>query len=616
MKKLITILCAVILFAGLNLQAAPVSQRQALDIAKKIFAAQPGTKAVADVKLIWDGEDVATKGVQPAFYVFGRDGGGFVIIAGDDNVQPVLAISDRNEFKVEGMPDNVKWWMERMKAYVRSSAKQTVEVQAQWEKFIGTKAGDAHITGTVKDKVEKLTPEWDQGNNDPKYFGEGIHVFNKKCPKDGGEYSVTGCVATALAELLTYQSGQDGVSMPASASGTVGGYAVGSGYVAPAAYELGTTYKWEQLRSLTNIAAVKAAVDANNTELLDNLAQLMADLGAMVKASYSKDGTSAVTSNAIGALIEHMGFNKAAYYAEASSYSERQWVALLKAELNKRPLIYSGRTTGNAGHAFLFDGYGKYNETDVFHVNFGWGGGDCNGYYYHTHLDSGNGDYSYQCGAIFDFYPKAGSEYPTRLVAAFDDNESPGVRVKEDPSDGTFLAYYSISNLGNNNYSGEIQYYLKKKAGGEPEIIPSAKKEISILSGNGISGYFGYFPINEYTFGDQVICKYYDGSDWVQLGCVTGTAIAEWPLVPTAFIKTKASYDKGEYFQFELRNNDYIYAGTKWTITDPNGNTRVLDQSDFEYQLTMTGSYKIEAATAASKGGPVIETIETYITVK
>lgn len=613
MKKLFMLILAGVLVSGSLLQAAPVSSSRALDIAKKIFAAQPATKAAGDVKLLWDGEEVATKGVQPAFYVFGRDGGGFVIIAGDDNVTPVLAISDRNEFKVEGMPENVKWWMERMKAYVRASAPQTPEIGAQWDKFVGTKAANAHITGEVTDKVEKLTPEWDQGNIDPYYFGSGIHVFNKKCPMDGTEYSLTGCVATALAELLTYQSGQAGVDMPASASGTVGGYTPESGHVAPAAYSLGTTYKWSELRTLTNIAAVKAAVDANNTALLDNLAQLMADLGAMVKASYSKDGTSANTAGAVGALIEYMGFNKAAYYANRSSYSERKWLEMLKSELDKRPLIYNGRTTDNAGHAFIFDGYGKFEGTDVFHVNFGWGGGDCNGYYYHTHLDSGNGDYSYGCGAIFDFYPNPSSTYPVKLEAFYGDETWPGIRAEYNEGYGEYQVFYFIVNKGLQQYDGQLKFSLMKKDGTVTDFQTVDLTGLASYDASGATVWSG--DIGTANFGDKIVCYYLDGSEWKLLGCPVGTAISEWPLMPAAFIKTEATYNLNDYFAFELMNNDCLYAGTVWTFTDPSGNTVTKNQSEQEFQFTKKGTWKVEAAVAPAEGEAVTETIVTFITV-
>ena len=614
MKKILSFVFICLLAGGTALQAAPVSGSRALDIAQKIFTAQPTTKSGSgQVKLIWDGEEVATKGVQPAFYVFGRDGGGFVIIAGDDNVQPVLAISDRNPFRVEGMPEHVKWWMERMKAYVRASAPQTPEIGAQWEKYVGTKAANAHITGTVTDKVEKLTPEWDQGNNDPYYFGSGIYVFNKKCPLDGTEYSVAGCVAVALAELLTYQSGQAGVDMPASASGTVGGYTPASGYVAPAAYSLGTTYKWSELRSLTNIAAVKAAVDANNTALLDNLAQLIADLGAMVEASYSKNGTNANTYAAIESLIEHMGFNKGAYYASESSYTERKWIALLKAELDKRPLIYYGRTKTNSGHAFLFDGYGKYDGTDVFHVNFGWGGGDYNGYYYNTHLDSGNGDYSYRCGAILDFYPDAASTYPVVLEASYYNANTPGIRAEYAEGIGCSV-YYCISNMGQQQYDGQIKFSLVKKDGTVNDLVTEELTDLDSYSSIAQSVWCG--DIGTVNFGDKIVCYYLDGSEWKLLGGSIGYAVAEWPLMPAAFIKTEATYNLNDYFAFELMNNDCLYAGTVWTFTDPSGNTVTKDQSEQEIQLTKKGTWKVEAAVAAYEGEAVTETIVTHIIVK
>ena len=611
MKRIITVILAVILFSGFSLKAAPVSSDRAMSIARKILSSQPATKAGSgEIRFIWDGEDVATKAMQPAIYVFGRNGGGFVIIAGDDNVTPILGFSDRNEFKVDGMPDNVKWWMERMKAYVRSVTIPEPGVKEQWAEFVGTKSGP--IIGTVTDKVEKLTPEWDQGNNDPFYFGNGVHVFNAKCPKQGGNYTLTGCVATALAELLTYQSGQSGVDMPDNGSGLVGGYDPGSGFVAPAQYSLGTVYDWENLRTLSTIADVKDAVDAGNTALLNNLGQLMADLGATVEASYSTSGTSASTEYSPIHLSEHFGFNKAAYYAKASDYSYRKWVDMLKNELEKRPLIYNGYTSGNAGHAFIFDGYGKYEGVDVFHVNFGWGGSN-NGYYYHTNLDSENGNYSYNCGAVFDFYPGGSSTYPVKLVAQFRDETYCGVSLQK--TSYGYIINYCIKNNGLGDYTGRIKFVRKKKDNSETVLMGPV--DYSVYSGTYSWSGRGYFSVDDITFGERVICYYEDGDNWVQLGCVAGNAVAEWPLMPTAFIKTKAEkYQQNEWFEFALMNNSYRYVGTKWTITQPDGTSFEMDQSDYEFQLTQTGIYKIEAATAKSLNGPVIENLVTYIEVK
>ena len=86
MKKTYSLLFCILLAvsASLSLHAAPVTPDQAMDIAKKIFSAQSVRKSgSSSLKLIWDGEEVATKATQPAFYVIARDGGGFGTQGGD-----------------------------------------------------------------------------------------------------------------------------------------------------------------------------------------------------------------------------------------------------------------------------------------------------------------------------------------------------------------------------------------------------------------------------------------------------------------------------------------------------------------------------------------------------
>lgn len=603
MKKSILILCVVILFCGLNLQAKPVSLNQAQDIAKKILESQPATKSGSgQIRLIWDGEDVATKASQPAFYVFGRDGGGFVIIAGDDNVTPVLAISESNEFKTEGMPENVKWWMDRMKAYVRTAKNQPAEVKQQWASYVATK--DASVpAGEVTVTRSRLTPEWNQ--RDP---------YNGLCPLDASDNrTITGCVALAISEILSYQAkncSEMHITMPAKGTGTVGGYSVSPGYVAPASYALSTTYDWDVIANFNS----STATDAQKTKL----AQLIADIGAIVEAEYSKDLTSANSYAVPMHMAEHFSFNKAATREMAAWYSNRQWIEKLKAEINQRPLYYFG-TSPLGGHAFIFDGYGTYNAQDVFHVNFGWGGTN-NGYYYYTNLDTsdstdGSEDWSKNnSGALFGFYPDASSTYPVKLQASYWDDEFPGVSVELTSSSCTYK--YSIFNNENTPFNGQIKFVVRKKNGDEVEY-PYNQRVITIDPQAVISSSFGFTggTITDIAFGDNVVCYYWNGSNWVLLDCIPGSAIAQWPLMPVSFIKTEDSYSHNDWFTFELMNIDYVYAGTVWTITEPDGNVIKKKQSDYEVQLTNTGTYKIEAATAKTVGGPVVERLVTYITV-
>lgn len=627
MKRFFTILSAIILLSGLQAQAAPVTSDRALEIAKLIFGAQPATKAAyGAIKVVWDGEPVATKAaVQPAFYVIAREGGGFVIIAGDDNVRPVLAISENGRFSTEGMPDNVKWWMERMKKYVRSASSQSAEVRDLWNKYTATKAA-ATISGEVTGKVEHLTPEWDQGNNDNYSWTFGRNVFNAKCPLQNGQLTITGCVATALAEVLTTISGLPGVTMPASASGTVGGYETSGGFVAPAAYELGTVYNWAGLRSLTNFQAIRD--NLSNTALLDNLGQLMADCGALVQAWYSTGATSAATSNAPYAFAEHFSFNKGAYYASEGSYTQRKWIEMLKEQLDSRPIVYDGQDVGGqGGHAFVFDGYGQYEGTDVFHVNFGWGGG-CNGYYYHTNLDSGdNGNYSASCGALFDFYPDVEGTSTYRkeisLVSFLYNGELHCGLVRDRPirqGEQFLLSFGAVSNRGSMAYTGTLKLVLEDKYG-------TLKQNLLLLDVDGMSVgglyWWNYWAtINcAPAFGDR-IKMYYSTNDSGEAVyepvtfSADGSVIGELPLMPAAVIDIgNGGYQVGDYFQFHLLNCDYIYPGTIWKITTPSGTVVTRPQSQVEFQLTEPGPYKIVAETRSAEGSAIIETLVAKIRV-
>ena len=640
MKRILTVLLAVVLLGGISVQAAPVSKSRALDIAKRVLASQSATKAVGDVKFLWDGEDIATKAnVQPAFYVFTRDNGGFVIVAGDDNVTPILAISDRNEFKVEGMPENVKWWMDRMKAYVRATKVQSPAVRDQWANLVATKSGPFPYDD-VTNKEEHLTPEWDQGNNDVPYlFGQ--HVYDKFCPKDPQDASyqcVTGCVATSLGEVLTTLSGIYGVGddklpeKPLVAS--IEPYSVtASNHVSIAPtdpYPLNTTYQWTGLRTLTDYTAIQAAIAANKTDLLDNLGHLLADMGAMMHAAYgyTAGGTSAYTTQIPDTLARYMGMNKSAHFENASSYSAEHWVQMLKAELYKHPIIYNGRTSDDkSGHAFVFDGYGRYGGDDVFHVNFGWSG-SCNGYYVETNLDA-NGDsehnYSYSCGAIFDFYPDPSSTYEAQ-ISLVSGGTCPGLLVETAIVPGTAfnLKAGRLKNTGSAPFYGKIYVCLLNANNDNPEPL-----YVDDYSTDPFKPKYGIsemiYPLtipSDYkpSFGDRIVLIYTeDGTVYKlvnsPLNASYASIITEWPLIPVPFIATAASYKKDDYFEFRLKNHGCNFADTQWTITDPDDVSVVKPQADCMFQLTKKGTYKIEAAVKPA-GGSVVETLVTYIEVK
>jgi hypothetical protein len=330
-------------------------------------------------------------------------------------------------------------------------------------------------------------------------------------------------------------------------------------------------------------------------------------------------------------MAEHFYFNKAATTEYAASYTSRNWINKLKAEIDQRPLFYFGQSSVG-GHAFIFDGYGTYLTNDVFHVNFGWGGYN-NGYYYYTNLDTstsddGSEDWSGEAAAIFGFYPDANATYPVSIGFVrdkLDGVDHYGISSLDGVHYGDLSQLYigGIRNDGNAPYAGTIKLVKESNDGSYMNVLTIA----TFTTENPLPpGYYIWYDPGVFIGGSQFefgehLSVYYStdagGTVWEKVpGDEDGYIVADLPVFPAAFIKAESSYQKDDWFVFRLMNNDYLYAGTEWTFTDPDGNKTVKNQSEREFQLTKKGVWKIEAAVATDGGGPVIETLVTYIKVK
>lgn len=656
MKRYLTILLATSLAAmtGQALLAGPVSEETAKGIAGRILSAYNNRKGGTDVKLVWTGED---PGDQPAMYVYTSGSGGFVIISGDDNTVPVLAISENGQFEADDMPEHVRWWMRRMEAQVRATQTPAEGVKKQWARVAATRAdADGRVDETqVVDKVGHLTPEWDQGNKDLELFK--TNIFNKYCPKDSqGNLSVAGCVPVAVAEVLTTLSGLYPDVMPATSTGSISAYNA-SGKLAAATvghpYELGTitSYDWAGLRSLTDKRVIKTAVDAHTTamdNLLDQLSRLMADCGAIIQAMYSPSGTGAYSDDIPERFATYFYTSKSARMEKADKYTSAQWIRMLKTELAKHPVLYSGSTTDGYGHAFVFDGYGRFNGADVFHVNFGWRS-LYNGYYYYTNLhtgadgETGNPEiWKVDCDAIFDFFPDKnhvttqnrflkmypGSVYNQSYAGLSASNVTPGspfsLRVG--------VIKYSGMQIGDSfSYYDKIYVYLRKKNGtltkiGETQNNVYLRSISYNYTNSGTESWTGTINCTipsgtTIELGDCIALYYRDANNtWTPvLFDDDGSVVGELPLTPsdtpTPFIRKESSYKQGDVFPFSLVNYGNSYAGTVWTITYPDGTRVSKPQSYDSFQFTQSGKYKIEAAIKATVDGPVIERVVTIVNV-
>lgn len=327
MKRLLHFQFLLVLLLALGyspLQAKRITQWQAQQQAYSFWGKQMPQKAKAKSRA------ATTASRSDAYYVFNNDAGGFVIIAGDDAVTPVLGYTSTGSFDAENLPDGLK---DLLKSYERQIAALGDSYQANQT---ATRAG---FTG------EKLlkTAEWNQ-----------YAPFNKYTPNN----YVTGCVATAGAIVMKHHG------YPAKGTGSHS--YTWNGKTLTANFE--HDYDW---------ANMPAKYDGTNDVAFDGVARLMSDLGVAVEMQYAKSGSGAYIGNLISALQKYFGYSKLTYLASIDDVGAEAWNAKLRGEIDgNRPILYSASDASSGGHSFIIDGY----KDESFSVNWGWGG-YCNGFY-------------------------------------------------------------------------------------------------------------------------------------------------------------------------------------------------------------------------------------------
>ena len=386
MKKT-TLLVALLLQAVCAL-ALNVSEETARRAASAFSSS--GTRGSGKVSLVWDGTDSSTRSSsQPPFYVFNIDGGGFVVISGDDAAAPVLGFSDEGSFSCEDMPSNVRGWFkgyaDQMEYIRRNGIKAGEAVARLWESV--TSRGESGEDYIVLKNLK--TPRWDQRA-----------PFNDKCPEVDGQQSVTGCVATAMGEIMKFHQ------WPKEASGTLPDYEYRTDMGNRRTQEghtLSPVYNWSAMRdSYYGISPSQEEADA--------VSSLLFDLGVMLRSSYNgvedeSAGTGAFCEDVAPLLVKYMSYDSTAVCIDRDAMKYKEWADMLRSEIDGgRPLCYSG-SSENGGHEFVIDGYGT---NEYFHINWGWSGKD-NGFFRLHALEPGEDfDFNYRQNATVGIRPYAG----------------------------------------------------------------------------------------------------------------------------------------------------------------------------------------------------------------
>lgn len=294
------------------------------------------------------------------FYIWSNENG-FVIVAGDDCVVPILGYSLHNTFKAQ-MPEQIADFLSNLNQeiafYKRQEAAEYDALSSVWSSLIE----GSYTPQSATSVSPMLTTTWDQ---DPYY--------NNLCPVSNGERTVTGCVATATAQIMKYWN------WPTYGNGT---HSYAHSSLGTLSADFGsTTYQWSQMPT--------ALTSSSSASQLTAIATLMYHVGVSIDMDYdvtANGGSGAYTHNYGGnttypcpenALINYFNYKNTIHSIQKSDVTDASWTNTIKAELDAgRPLLHSGRDT-SGGHSFVCDGYDNNN---LFHINWGWGGW-CDGYY-------------------------------------------------------------------------------------------------------------------------------------------------------------------------------------------------------------------------------------------
>ncbi len=279
-------------------------------------------------------------------YVFNvANNGGFVIVSNDDTTTPILGYSDSGSIDPDNMPENMKAWLQGYADEIAWAKEHNVTKIVYDSPYAKTNA--TRRSGTaVKNPIAPLVKtHWDQTS-----------PYNNNCPEyTEGYKAATGCVATAMAQVMKYHGYANMLT------DEIPGYTTLSYGISVAALPR-TTFDWDDMQlnyTGSETAEQNAAV-----------AKLMQYCGAAVEMDYGPE--SGASLSILADVMKYcFGYNATTQTAARSVYSYVEWIEIIYHELKQgRPVLYGGQSSGG-GHEFVCDGY---QGEDFFHINWGWGG--------------------------------------------------------------------------------------------------------------------------------------------------------------------------------------------------------------------------------------------------
>lgn len=562
MKRLYLLSLLIMLFVSTSALASPRTFSQAKAIAERkaaLLGIKIDKKAAAKAPSMNGG---TTTAVSP-YYVFPfGENKGFAIVSGDDDMPEIVGYADHGTYDANNMPaamaaflNNYRATIEAMKQGNASAIKNIAEAKA-------LRANNTRATTAVSPLLGDI--KWNQSE-----------PYNNMCPKyDDTNLSATGCVATAMAQVMMYWK------YPNELKADIQGYKTSTHELTVAGELKGQKYDWDNmLPTYTNNNYTQTQADA--------VAKLMLHCGKAVEMDYGEESGAIVTP---GRLAKYFGYDSDLMLdLMRSCFTLAEWTAIIDKELQaKRPILYSGRTT-NGGHQFVCDGS---DGNGLYHINWGWGGYQ-DGYFDITILNPGQGGigagnvtdgYNRYCDMIIGIQPDNGkvdeplAEIPSLIIEYYNSNDfTSGIELTKATRNNTTEDFtITINDCWDNVYSTNTEclcgYGISDGKGGyklisETEnILMNGTRFGTILTINNRFSPNGTYTIYAIYSTDNgktwKKCAYYYMQPYVVKSTATTLSLVKTQL--TAEITSKETQYSGVEGTFELsitNNGDDEFIG-------------------------------------------------------
>ena len=517
MKRL-SFFMGMLLFVSMGMFASPRSVSEAEALAAEFLQQHPALSSPSGASRVASADALTlahthlqSDATTPAVYVFSRANEGFVLVSADDKSRSILGYADEGVFRTDDLPANVRFWLDMYAHEIERASKSVAS---------GTVSSRSEYATTYTAVSPLCGATWNQGA-----------PYNNLCPTKNGERCVTGCVATAAAQVM--YANQWPTKGTSSHSYTWNGQTLSADFSK-------TTYQW------SNMLADYSG--SSTTTQQTAVATLMYHCGVACEMEYgtnSEGGSGAITSLMAQALNTYFGYDAGIITLPKDYMDADVMLDKMAADLQAgHTILMDGHTVNNEGHAFVCDGI---QSNGYLHINWGWGG-YCDGYFALSALepaDQGIGGAS--SGLAFTEYvsaytnikPDEGGK-PTLTVTA--DNITWTSNAQLAKTEPIYFQIDRFSNAGTNTMDGYYGFAIYK----DGNVVASPVSNYvggALPAGN----YFIYSQSTSVIVGDLP-----DGAYELSVGISQDETY--WPFYVAGVGEKR--------FPFVIQNG-YVYQGTE-----------------------------------------------------